>query len=176
MEKWTSYWESICEIYFLTKYYLLLAEELSDGFGTFLQPVKEHRDAFDHIARVYGYKFQKSSLVINDVEAYKDTNMRKAVGHTYRAFFDTADFLSYVCRKHIRVLLDGKSSEEILEKYPEYKEVREFLINLPERIAAVRGNKDVSDNMSDLINEVKDYREILDHLLKIYKDIQRIFQ
>mgnify|MGYP003413862528 FL=1 len=62
MDNFTKYWDSICQIYFLTKHYLLLAEELSDDFDTFLQPVKEHRDAFDHVARVYGYKFLQNDI------------------------------------------------------------------------------------------------------------------
>ena len=55
MDKFKTYWDNICKIYFLTKHYLILSEEISDDFDTFLQPIKEHRDAFDHIARVYGY-------------------------------------------------------------------------------------------------------------------------
>ena len=68
MDNFTKYWDSICQIYFLTKHYLLLAEELSDDFDTFLQPVKEHRDAFDHVARVYGYKFLQND--IKDIDTY----------------------------------------------------------------------------------------------------------
>ena len=55
MEKHTSYWNVICEIYFLTKHYLIISEEISEDFETFLQPLKEHRDAFDHIVRAYGH-------------------------------------------------------------------------------------------------------------------------
>lgn len=173
MDKWSRYWDNICEIYFLTKHYLLLAEELSEDFDTVFQPVKEHRDAFDHVARVYGYKLLKDD--IKDIESYRSANMRKAVGHAYRAFFDTADFLSYVCRRKIRELLQGKSREEIIQKYPQYEDSRRLLNELPEKIAKIRENKDVSDDECELVKEVEEYRIILDDLLKIYKTINRIF-
>lgn len=173
MDKYIQYWDNICEIYFLTKHYLLLAEELSEDFNTFFQPVKEHRDAFDHIARVYGYKLLKDD--IKDVESYRKANMKKAIGHAYRAFFDTADFLSYVCRRKIRELLQGKTREEIIKNYPQYDDARRLLYELPEQIAEIRENKDVSDNECKLIKEVEEYRVILDKLLQIYKDINQIF-
>ena len=174
MGTYESYWDNICQIYFLTKHYLLLAEELSDDFDTFLQPVKEHRDAFDHIARVYGYKFLNSE--IKDIDKYCKQNMKKAVGHAYRAFFDTADWLSYVCRRKIRLAITGKSESEIIEKYPRYAELKATLIEIPKRIASIRENKDVSDNMDELIAEVDSYKEVLDELLMYYDDIQRLFE
>lgn len=94
MNDFQVHWDNICKIYFLTKHYLLLSEELSEDFDTFLQPIKEHRDAFDHIARVYGYKMLDRK--VDNIEKYREDNMKKAVGHAYRAFFDTADWLSYI--------------------------------------------------------------------------------
>ena len=173
MSNFSSYWDSICQIYFLTKHYLILAEELSDDFDTFLQPVKEHRDAFDHVARVYGYKYLQNE--IKNVDTYRTENMNKAVGHVYRAFFDTADWLSYICRKKIRLLLDGKSREEIVSIYPEYDHTKSMLNELPLAIANIRKNKDVSDDIAELVKEVEGYRDILDKLLTTYREINRLF-
>lgn len=169
MDDFTRYWDSICQIYFLTKHYLLLAEELSDDFDTFLQPVKEHRDAFDHIARVYGYKFLQND--ITDVETYRRENMNKAVGHAYRAFFDTADWLSYICRQKIRQMLDGKTYDEIVLQYPSYPDAKKLLLEAPASIAKIRENKDISDNANELVKEVSEYKTILDQLLDIYQEI-----
>lgn len=173
METLDSYWDNICKIYFLTKHYLLLAEELSDEFDTFLQPVKEHRDAFDHITRVYGCKFMPNKL--NDVNAYRIGNMKKAIGHVYRAFFDTADWLSYICRKKIRELLQNKSYSEISEKYENYDDLKLMLINVPLEISNIRKQKDISDDESVLIEEVEKYKAILDKLYNSYKDLSLIF-
>lgn len=173
MDNFTKYWDSICQIYFLTKHYLLLAEELSDDFDTFLQPVKEHRDAFDHVARVYGYKFLQND--IKDIDTYRNENMNKAVGHAYRAFFDTADWLSYICRQKIRQLLTGKTYDEIVSKYPDYPQVKKLLLEAATSIAKIRENKDISDNVNELAKEVNQYKTLLDRLLDAYQAISVIF-
>jgi Mg2+ and Co2+ transporter CorA len=173
MDNFTKYWDSICQIYFLTKHYLLLAEELSDDFDTFLQPVKEHRDAFDHVARVYGYKFLQND--IKDIDTYRNENMNKAVGHAYRAFFDTADWLSYICRQKIRQLLTGKTYDEIVSKYPDYPQVKKLLLEAATSIAKIRENKDISDNVNELVKEVNQYKTLLDRLLDAYQAISVIF-
>ena len=167
------YWDNICQIYFLAKHYLLLGEELSDGFDTFIQPLKEERDAFDHIARVYGHKYLARS--INDEKQYCESNMRKAVQHTYRAFFDTADFFSYVCQKRIRELLSNKESTEIKAIYPKYDKAKERLESIPQGIARIRENKDESETDTELVQEVLQYKEILDELYNIYVEVNRLF-
>lgn len=173
MDAYRTYWDNICEIYFLTKHYLLIGEELSEEFDTVLQPVKEHRDAFDHIARVYGHQFLQEE--IRDIDAYRIGNMKKAVSHVYRAFFDTADFLSYVCRKKIRVLIEKRSREEILEAYPGYEDTKQMLNEVPFKIARIRENKDISTDDSQIIEEVGRYKDILDDLLEAYKEMAKIF-
>lgn len=167
------HWDNICKIYFLTKHYLLLSEELSEDFDTFLQPLKEHRDAFDHIARVYGYSMQKKP--VEDIEKYREDNMKKAVGHTYRAFFDTADWLSYVCRKNIRQTLSRYTKDQILDKYAEYEYARKRLDEIPIEIARIRKNKDLSDDEKELIAEVDQYAKILNELLDIYHTVYSLF-
>lgn len=167
------YWDNICKIYFLTKHYLLLSEELSEDFDTFLQPVKEHRDAFDHLARVYGYTMLNREL--DDIDKYREENIKKAVGHTYRAFFDTADWLSYICRRKIRELLSQYSKLEISQRYPDYNKAKQLLSDVPKRIAEIRETKDLSDDESLLIEEVDKYVSLLDEILKIYTDINNIF-
>lgn len=173
MSDYKVYWDNICKIYFLTKHYLLLCEEYSDEFDTFLQPVKEHRDAFDHIARVYGYEMLDRKVV--DIDEYRNGNMRKAVGHTYRAFFDTADWLSYICRKQIRELLSNYKKDEIIAKCPEYEEIKKLLTEIPEQISHIRENKDLSDKESELIQEVDKYRKLLDRIIDARKKIFLVF-
>lgn len=173
MKKFRDYWNPICEVYFLTKHYLLLGEELSEDFDTFLQPVKEHRDAFDHIVRVYGSGFSKD--LPKNLDAYRESNMQKALGHVYRAFFDAADYLSYICRKKIRLLLEGIEPAEIEKRYPNYRNTKTMLSNVAREIAQIRGNKDVNTNGDEIIGEVRHYQEILDRLIKEYEAIYEEF-
>ncbi len=82
--KFEEFWIDICKIHLFTKHYLLLAEELSEEGELFLQPLKEHRDAYDHVVRVYAVQNHISELDNPDV--YMQKNMSKALGHEYRAF------------------------------------------------------------------------------------------
>lgn len=173
MDKYGDYWDKICQVYLLTKHYLLLAEEISDDFDTFLQPLKEHRDALDHIVRAYGYKFSENLPA--DIDQYCNSNMKKALGHGYRAFFDTADWLSYICRKKIREILDGKKYDDICTLYPDYPKLKEILTKLPNEIATIRENKDVSDNAEGLVQEVDKYKKILDFVIDSYIKLSNVF-
>lgn len=174
MENFEDLWKGICQIYFLTKHYLILAEEISENFDTFIQPIKEHRDVLDHITRVYGFELLKEKEFVTDIEGYKRDNMKKALGHAYRSFFDTADWLTYVCRQGIRKILTGKSHKSIIEKYPNYDKLKTLLIELPEKIAAIREHKDMSDKPEDLIKQVNEYVVIMDELIKSYKEINLV--
>lgn len=178
MDNWSSVekriWKNICEIYFLTKNYILKAEEISLDLETFLQPVKEHRDALDHIVRVYGYNLINNGG-ISDLDAYREENMKKALGHVYRAFFDTADWLSFECRRQIRITLSKIPIEAINSKYSQYDELKEFLATVPLEIAHIRATKDIGKAPSELIDVVQQYKEKLDLVLKYYTDVLKIF-
>lgn len=156
-------WEDICKIHLLTKHYLLLGEEISDENDMFLQPLKEHRDAYDHIIRVYGADLNNN--ITSSINKYKIDNMIKAIGHEYRAYFDTADWLSMICRRKIRLLVMNYNSAQ---KFPEYLEAKEQLLLIPEKIAQLREEKDIGNNKA-LIKEVEQYSLILDSLLDINK-------
>ena len=169
--KYKNYWKDICRIHLLTKHYLLIAEEMSADGEMFLQPLKEHRDAYDHIIRVYAAQSGMSRP--DNLEHYIKSNLSKAIGHEYRAFFDTADWLSMICRDIINNVLKGTTVEEIERKYSHYKELKEFLLKLPEMIAEQREHKDIG---SDLLTEVDQYAELLDRLIQYYKDLVEVFE
>ncbi len=174
MKRFEELWIKICKIYLLTKHYTIIAEELSDDFITFIQPMKEHRDVLDHIARVYGYTLIKEQEKITNVENYKYENMKKALAHAYRAFFDTADWLTYTCRKQIRILISDIPFQSIVNIYPRYNELKESLSILPEKITSIREHKDISDDPEDLIEQVDEYVNIMDCLIDHYKELFKI--
>ena len=164
-------WKDICSIHLMTKHYMLIAEEMSFDSNTFLQPIKEHRDAYDHIIRVYSSKMNMRQDI--DIPPdYEEKNMSKALGHEYRAFFDVADWLSIVCRERINYNLDGKTRNQIIEKYPQYDEAKAFLVDLPSSIAEMREQKDMG---SGLLPSVENYRQVLDQLIEYCREIQMIF-
>lgn len=162
----------ISELHMYTKHYLLIAEELCEDGVAFLQPLKEHRDAYDHFMRVFACPVKNPD--IEDAKIYILENIKKAFGHEYRAFFDTADWLTYICRKFVwEQLSTSVVKRKYKEQYADYDCVRDFINSLAFSIAGYREAKDIN-NQNSLLAEVKDYKVTLDRLLDIYKKIQAL--
>lgn len=100
------YWVKICILHNITKKYLLLTEEICETGQLFLQPLKEHRDAYDHIIRTFSIDIKQLPENFNRQD-YVLKNLNKAYGHEYRAFFDTADWLTYNLRQIIRIRIES---------------------------------------------------------------------
>ena len=156
-------------IHNFTKHYILLGEELSDDFETYLQPVKEFRDAYEHIVRAFTRYIGLNSDTDNmQKEEYIQKNLNKALGHEYRAFFDVADWFSIICRKQIYDIVKEYTYEQLCEKYPKYPEMKNRLFIISEEIAIIRDKKDISSN---IYNEVNHYQYALVELLGYYRDL-----
>ncbi len=167
------------QIHVLTKHYLLVAEELSEDGVTFLQPLKEHRDAYDHLMRVFYLPNRIKGLSAAsdfDSVAYIKKNVEKAVGHEYRAFFDMADWLTFICRRKIREEL---SYQRIRQAYidcygeEEYQSVKELINTVYATIAQYRTEKDIGKTGSPL-QDVWAYQKTIDQLLNIYKKVMTL--
>lgn len=165
--------DTIGRIHVLTKHYLLVAEELSEDGVAFLQPLKEHRDAYDHLMRIFAIPIRTWSDSFN-CEAYIVDNVKKAVGHEYRAFFDAADWLTFICRKTIREALSLPSvRKEYSQNYDDFSSVQTFVNELPIVIAKFRETKDVS-NKANMLTEVSSYTDTIEKLLGLCQRIKAI--
>lgn len=166
------YFDEISLVHMYTKHYLLISEELSEEGVTFLQPLKEHRDAYDHLVRIFALPMKET--VNLDIEKYVLDNVKKAFGHEYRAFFDTADWFTYICRKYIREELSFSARKKKYEEiYDDFQEVKKFINEVPLMIAKYREEKDVS-NQEPILSEVLDYKNTMDRLLEIYKKVKTL--
>lgn len=157
------YWDNICELFSKIKKYLLLIEELESEHATVMQPVKEQRDALDHIVRAYGiYTYLNNSSSDNEKwnDFYKE--FERAKGHLERALNDSADILSIILRERISAYLSDFSYKEILSKWSDYPNERKFLIKVDEQISMLRNRKINS------IEHMKEYDKIIDRLKDIY--------
>ena len=157
----------------LTKHYLLIAEELSEDGFTFLQPLKEHRDAYEHLVRVFALSTKEDIKANFDSHTYIESNINKAFGHEYRAFFDAADWLTFACRRFVRKKLSLLTIKKAyIKAYQEegYETAKNFINSVPFEIAKYREKKDVGDNIN-LLNEVYEYKKTLDKLIELYKNI-----
>lgn len=161
-------WETLCKIHILTKHYTLLAEEYNISTKAFLQPMKEQKDAYEHIIRAYTRKCEKQILSEDD-HNYMFKNIEKAIGHEYRAFFDTIDYLTICIRELIGKELNGISYYDLIKIYPEYDKYKKILIDMPERIAKYRELKDIGSN--EMLRFASDYGKVVDDLILCYKHL-----
>lgn len=161
-------WEILCKIHILTKHYTLLAEEYNISTRAFLQPMKEQKDAYEHIIRAYTRKCEHHMLSEDDQE-YMIKNMEKAIGHEYRAYFDTIDYLTICLRELISQQLKGVLYKEIIRVYPEYDKYKKMLVSIPEKIAAYREKKDIGSE--EMLKYASEYGKIVDELIECYRYI-----
>ena len=166
----TEYWNSINELYNKSKEYLLYIEEYDVDHYTVIQPIKEQRDALDHIMKAYsiGSQINNLSCNVNSLQEDLHRELDKAKGHLTRALNDCADILSIILREKISVYLCDFKYKQIVSVWSNYPKKREFLIDVDEEIAKIRnrgyGIKD------DIIDR---YDDIIKELLAIYKKISK---
>lgn len=168
-------WIEICKLHQKTKKYLLLAEEVCEEGAIFLQPLKEHRDAYDHVVRTFSLAIKEVPADF-DVLQYVCENLKKALGHEYRAFFDTADWLSFHLRKTIRLRvqkMNSKAKENLKAKCADKGIDNLFrrLNDYPFQISKRRNDKDIA-KPSGTADEIREYVKILEELITIYKEIE----
>jgi len=134
----------ITELYAVAKTLILKAEEYTHKAD--LQPMKELRDAFDHVMDCYAVCFGLNSGVSRDnFQPYIVTHLDKAYGHVYRAAYDTLDLFTVILRETIRDDLSGYNNETICAVIPEYyQQIKPSIISLSQKIAEFRDGKDVA--------------------------------
>lgn len=160
-------WDKICKIYEISKKYIIEAEETRKDFKTFLQPVNEIKNAHEHMIRA-----KTSEIGMREYkEDYIRENLRCALGHEYRAFFDIADFYSITLRERIDEYLDPFSTEAIKTCIPEYyTQYRTKIYQITEAITEFRNSKDIGDSV-ELLPRVEEYDKLLEELSEIYKAV-----
>jgi hypothetical protein len=163
--------KQIVELYSETKAIQILAAELSsDEFLEYLQQIKEHRDAHDHIVRALANQY---SLDCDQTdETRQRMNLDKALGHEYRAFFDSADWLSVTLRERIAKMVRpyGPSClDDVLKDYSSKTRIR--ITAICREIAARRNSKDISQP-GGILDDVHRYKGILDELSGIHDQIE----
>lgn len=168
--KFKDFWIDFCFIYNQSKELYILAEEYDDELSSFIQPIKEHKDALEHLVRAYSryYSSETNTSLNSDDNDYISQNLSKAIGHVFRAFYDTADILSIILREKLSVNLSNYKYEEIVKVWPNYEEKRLMLIDMPKKFAKLRTEKDIARESFDKIAMVKEYRQSIDNLFEIY--------
>lgn len=161
------FWKNYSFIHIETKKLYILTEEYDDGLNSFIQPIKEQRDSLEHIVRAYN-RIYTVTEINDDDEKYISTNLDKAIGHVFRAYFDCADVLSIIIRERLSTELRQFKYKEIIKAWPDYESFRIDLVKMPEKIAKLRRKKDVAKSSEKIMNMVKEYQSHINILINIY--------
>lgn len=164
-EKYSEIWLQLIQIHNITKELYIKSEEYSDELYSFIQPIKEQRDAYEHVIRAQANFY---SLDRND--AYIMKNLSKAMGHEYRAFFDTADFMSIILRSKMVDRLKAYRLEEILSVYPEYRDMKRDVTEIADQIVQLRMKKDIG-NVQDIYDLIIKYKKVIESLIEYYRTV-----
>lgn len=165
-------WRNALELYFAVKKEYILAEEIDDELSTNIQPLKQLRDALDHIMRVVAVEqgFSGLDFSVDELpDGFEEDNFKSAMDHLYRAFFDVCDSASLSYRDRIIKNLDGFSKEVILTALPDYyPKIRPRIVEIEEEIADMRNSKGQLPNSRT--KQASYYIGVLEELKSFYKE------
>ncbi len=166
------FWKNFSIIQKKTKKVYILTEEYDEQLRSFIQPIKEQRDALEHITRALSlyYSYDNAEDITPEDNDRIKRNLNSAIGHIFRAFFDSADVLSIELRKKLSLAIEKYSYEQIIKVYPNYEHDRKVLIELPYMFASFREQKDISNSVEEIISKVNLYYTQLENLFNIYKN------
>ncbi len=134
--------KQITQLYGRVKELIIFCEENHEEFKSNLHVVKELRDAFDHLMRVFAVKLD---IKEEKDENYIYINMDKVFGHVYRAGYDTLDYATLILRDKINKEVVDFSSSAIQSAIPTYySEIRPSVESITSDIIKLRSNKDVA--------------------------------
>jgi hypothetical protein len=140
--------EDLTRLYNLTKYILFYAEELKAE--SFIPPMNEFKDAFDHLMRVYTVKFE---LVRKD-DDYVAANLDASFRHVYRATFELLDYIRIYQKEVIITKLENISREALSSVFPEYyKDIRPDIERIINDIPVYKCEKDIGDPTINCVEE-----------------------
>ncbi len=141
----------ITELYGKVKELIIFCEENQEEFKTNLHIVKELRDAFDHLMRVFAVKLE---LKEGREDGYIQTSLDKVLGHVFRAGYDTLDFATIILRDKINKEVSDFSPSAIQASIPNYySEIRPSVESITTDIIKLRNNKDIAQPSPELFNE-----------------------
>lgn len=184
MDLHSDVWREIVVVHNHTKTISLLAEENDRDFKNYFHPIKEQRDALEHIVRATASDkgLLQGPLLDNPdstvalryakgaPEDYSRRSLDKALGHEYRAFFDAADWYGVRLREKIVGVLNGFAQSCIATVLPDYyNTIRPDIERICKEIASIRGSKDISRDT--IMANVERYKTALDTLNGYYDRI-----
>jgi hypothetical protein len=161
----------VCILFFKTKALMLKAEEIDNNNGTFLQPTLELKAAFDHVMRAFA---REHGVTKSDSSngTYADHQLDKSMGHIYRAYFDTADWISINFREQTSDMLEPYDNSDITAVFPAYfTDIKPRLIDYETGISNLRNQKDIAGESDTLFDQ---YEALLGLMCEDMKSVSRM--
>ncbi len=156
----------LASIYHRIKAVVLYSEEIDENSRSNIQIIKELRDSFDHVLRVFVNKFNLSD-VKRDTD-YNIKNLDKSLGHLYRASFDALDGVVLSLKEQIRYTVENQNQNVLVGVLGDgYWKLKTKLHQLDEEFTNFRSKKDSGDEaIEEIINnyiiKINDLKEIRD--------------
>jgi len=166
-------WRRIFVVHNAAKALYLFAEEQGPGFKRLLQPDNEWKNSAEHIIRAKGRELNLTPAKEGQDNAkYIYDNLDAALGHEYRAFYDTCDWVSICFREMILNDLKVFDHETINAALPNYySEIRPRIEKISQEISMIRCAKDIGDG-EDILLQINKYKSLVEEIVSLYSDIR----
>jgi hypothetical protein len=172
------------DLYRDLKRVILFVESLDPKNASNIQVIKELRDSYDHIQSILRFKYEPEG---NENGDYFKSNIDKALGHIYRAYFDSLDSSYIIMKADLFEYLEKYTASIRHKGIPGYAEKRAELIEMQTKMGVLRGKKDSGIDLSPIFSEyivelnkfekLKKYffgqKDVLDDLYEEQKDDDR---
>ena len=142
----------LTDLYTQAKSLILYSEEIDPTARSNIQVIKELRDANDHLMRVLAARLSTVPPKDSSEVDYCEKNLDKAIGHVYRAAFDSLDGTVMSLREKVTEVLSDYPLDAIKTVLPNYWELRTKLDVLTTDVAAHRAAKDVAGNVAETLS------------------------
>jgi len=159
----------IVEVYLIAKEMTLLGEAIDPEQRTQLEIFEGFRHAYDHLMRIFAYRFEIADISEETEEKYTEANISSVHNHVIRAAYDAMDWVAVVIQERMARELEGYSEQTIHTVLPQYYPVIKPRITklTNETFVGIRSKKDIgNDNTDNLIQ----YATLVRELKKYYYD------
>lgn len=160
--------KKLADLYTQAKSLILYSEEIDPTARSNIQVIKELRDANDHLMRVLAARLSEFPPNGSTEAGYCEKNLDKAIGHVYRAAFDSLDGTVMSLREKVVEVLANYPLAAIKDVIPNYWELRTKLDKLTQDVATHRAAKDVAGNVGETLNL---YIQDTEHIKVFYTQI-----
>ena len=161
--------KKLIKIYTLNHDFVIKTEEYFEDLNLYIAPVIEHRAALHHICNSFQH-------AIDDNKEDSNAQLKKAVNHEMRAFYDIADLICIKIREKIGKDLNKLKPKQIKKIGDIFFQARKVITDLSYKVASIRIGKDDLETKKELLDQKQDsgllyvekYANLVDNALNFY--------